>query len=58
MNHVIDGLETLYGEDYQELMDALDVTAADFVASMREAVEEFDDSTSYLHDLPQLKQGT
>lgn len=44
VNHVIDGLETLYGEDYQELMDALDLTAADFVASMREAVEEFDDS--------------
>jgi len=46
VNHVIDGLETLYGEDYQELMDALDLTAADFVASMREAVEEFDDSTT------------
>ena len=46
VNHVIDGLETLYGEDYQDLMDALDLTAADFVASMREAVEEFDDSTT------------
>ena len=46
VNHVIDGLETLYGEDYQELMDALDLTAADFVASMREAVEELDDSTT------------
>lgn len=46
VNHVIDGLETLYGEDYQELMDALDLTAADFVASMREAVEEFNDSTT------------
>ena len=46
VNHVIDGLETLYGEDYQELMDALDLTAADFVASMREAVEEFADSTT------------
>ena len=27
-------------------MDALDLTAADFVASMREAVEELDDSTT------------
>lgn len=46
VDHVIDGLETLYEEDYQELMDALDLTAADFVASMREAVEELDDSTT------------
>ena len=46
MNHVIDGLETLYGEDYQELMDALELTAAEFVASMREAVEECDDSST------------
>ena len=46
VNHVIDGLEALYGENYQELMEALDLTAADFVASMREAVEEFDDSTT------------
>lgn len=46
MNHVIDGVENLYGESYAELLETLDVTAADYVAGLREKVEEMPDSTT------------